>query len=138
MHAHVGVLDSSGLISTRQVYISVSVAAAGAAPSIHRAMCRGSRYNGLAVTVPCHVVSPLPPLLLAGKYRLKGHSTLGVSASAEPFCTAVSGPAACRRSLCSQGSAAAPRRQLFLAQVAKMCMSYACNRFCQQMQQAMA
>ena len=83
---------------------------------MHRAMCRGSRCNRLAVTVQCHVVSPLTPLLLAGKYHLKGHSTLGVSASAEPFCTAVSGPAAYRRSLCSQGSAAAPRRQLFLAQ----------------------
>ena len=96
---------------------------------MHRAMCRGSRCNRLAVTVQCHVVSPLTPLLLAGKYHLKGHSTLGVSASAEPFCTAVSGPAAYRRSLCPQTSAAAPRRQLFLAQVAKMCMSYACNRF---------
>ena len=50
----------------------------------------------------------------------------------------LSAPAAYGRSLCSQGRPAAPRRQLFLAQVVEMCTSYAWNRFCQQMQQAMA
>ena len=63
---------------------------------------------------------------------------LGLSALAKPFCTAPAAPAAYGRSLCSQGRAAAPRRQLFLAQVVEMCTSYAWNRFCQQMQQAMA
>ena len=74
--------------------------------------------------MPCGVTTDPPPFGWEVSFEGPFYAR-----SVEPFCTAVSGPAAYRRSLCSQGSAAAPRRQLFLAQVAKMCMSYACNRF---------
>ena len=83
IYAHVGVLDSNRLTSTRQVCIPIGLPPKA---SLHRAMCSSSPCKRLAVTLPCHVVSPLPPLLLAGKCHVKGVSVSFAEPWASPKC----------------------------------------------------